>query len=183
LQRKIEKLSADFANALMSAQIRQTVCYAAAVFFIDSSNTAFRIHWIIGFSFQLEMYYIYKIKTMIMTLLTIWDGITGIFGFIICIGVLLLLYKVIASIMNVKIVSRTGTVLAKPQDLGNIKKSITNTTKSIIDRIRFREEKVDKIMSEIFTSKIDRLERLAKLKDAMYITDNEYEILKKEILG
>ncbi len=120
---------------------------------------------------------------MIMTLLTIWDGITGIFGFIICIGVLLLLYKVIASIMNVKIVSRTGTVLAKPQDLGNIKKSITNTTKSIIDRIRFREEKVDKIMSEIFTSKIDRLERLAKLKDAMYITDNEYEILKKEILG
>ena len=118
-----------------------------------------------------------------MTLLTIWEGITGIFGFIICMGVISVLYIFIAKLFNTKIVSRTGTVLAKPQDYDHIKKTITNSTKNFIDHIRFREEKVDKIMSERFSSKIDRLERLAKLKDGIYISEEEYEILKKEILG
>jgi hypothetical protein len=118
-----------------------------------------------------------------MTSLTIWDGITGIFGFLICIGVISIIYVFVAKLFNTKIVSRTGTVLAKPQDYDKIKKNITISSKFIIDRIRNREEKVDEIMSKRWLNKVEKLERLVKLKESFYISDEEFEILKKEILN
>ena len=90
-----------------------------------------------------------------MTLLTIRDLLSGVFGFLVSIGVIMLLYILIAKLFNVKIVSRTGTVLASPKDYNNIKKSVENSASAIINFIKIREAKVEKILNEEKINKIE----------------------------
>lgn len=116
-------------------------------------------------------------------ILSLWEGIQGVFGFIICMGVIILMYVGFAKLFNVTIVNRSGRVMVDPKTYDHLKNAVNSSTRQIIEKIKTRDLRISKLMTENLSNKLERLEKLGNLKKEGIISLEEFELLKKEILN
>jgi hypothetical protein len=89
-------------------------------------------------------------------------------------------------LFKVKIVNRSGSTIAEPHHAKNIVNNISDlrreTIKKIINNVSKFNKKDSILLSSPMSDKLIKLEKLNELKMKRVINDNEFELLKSEIL-
>lgn len=118
-------------------------------------------------------------------LITVTDIIVPIIGIVSFLVIIPLMYLLIARVFNVRVVNRSGTTIAEPDDARKIASGLSElgkkTFNSILNKIKQNNSKDYNVINESSSGKIMKMMKLYELKQKGIINDEELEILKKEI--
>ncbi|WP_299064301.1 SHOCT domain-containing protein [uncultured Polaribacter sp.] len=106
-------------------------------------------------------------------------AIISILVFLIILGGIPLL---ISKIFNINVINRSGEIIAKPHYLKDISSNLAEKYSLILKKIKLNSKKDFSLIFNSMSNKLVKLEKLNELKEKKVITQNEFEILKKEIL-
>lgn len=106
--------------------------------------------------------------------------IISILVFIIIIGGIPLL---ISKIFNVNVINRSGEIIAKPHYIKDMSSNLAEKYSLIFKKIKSNSNKDFSLISNSMSNKLVKLEKLNELKEKKVINQDEFEILKKEILN
>jgi hypothetical protein len=117
---------------------------------------------------------------------SISDVLAGIVAIIVFFILILGMPILISRIFNVKIVSRTGTTIAEPHYAKNIVNNLSDLRKdtitAILKKINIYNKRDHELLSNHVSDKLTKLIKLNDLKEKGVITQDEFEILKSEII-
>ena len=117
---------------------------------------------------------------------SISDILLGVVAVIVFFVLFLGMPILISRIFNVKIVSRTGTTIAEPHYAKNIVNNLSDLKKdtftAILKKINTYNKRDHDLVSNPVSDKLAKLAKLNDLKEKRVITQDEFEILKSEII-
>ena len=126
----------------------------------------------------------------ICIVLDIGDTIIVIIGIIVIALFMGIFMQIVSSIFNVRIKSKFGRTIVRPDDWGYTKEMIKETGSIIKESTVNLYDKIKKINPAIITilkskkmDKLDKLNYLSGLKDKGIINIEEFETLKKDIIN
>lgn len=110
------------------------------------------------------------------------DLLAVIFTFIVVFLIILIIRIVLAKFFNANFIDRSGRVVVDPDTYDQFKNTIISAKEHTINKIKSRDYRITKLISESKSNKIEKLEKLGKLKQEGVINSDEFELLKKEII-
>jgi hypothetical protein len=116
-------------------------------------------------------------------ILTVLEGIQGFISFVFCMAIIAFLYIIIAKLLKINIVSKSGREIANPKTYDNVKENLLKNSKKIITNIKNVNNSTFKKPNDENSSKFEQIEKIIRLKEQGLINTSEYEVLKKEILN
>lgn len=97
--------------------------------------------------------------------------------------VIFLLMNLLAKASNTKIVSRTGSTVASPENFDFIINSTKSRLNQALTRLKKLNNKSVTIIESKTSTKLEKLSELHRLRQEGAISQDEYEYLKSEILN
>lgn len=124
--------------------------------------------------------------SLIILSTSISDVFAGIVAFIVFVVLIAGIPIILSRIFNVKIVSRTGITIAEPHHARNMMNNLVdlkNDTKNILlSKIKSYNKQDFDLLSDNVSDKLSKLVKLNDLKEKGIINQEEFEMLKSEII-